>query len=396
MTEQDLLNEVEAHIIGSLQNFNELFRYVYVEPEYFIPEFRPMINAMMQSMRENNSVITENIFKHPGVDMNLYMACADIGYNKDKNNFMHLQEFLVEKYKQRKAVEYAIDFTQGNLTFEEFNRVLDKTKKITGIDNGKITKDALLKACASNKNNIWFSRFQKFGGMARIAKHDFVILAGATGNGKTGVAINLARDLSNYYKIVYFNLEMPHERMLQRYIGISSEIPIQRLKKMNELSEDEQNKVNSSINDISHKDNYMISESQTIQSIRSYVAANEGDKHMIVFIDHIGLIGAKGATSYERMNLVAKELRKIGMDYDCTIIGLCQLNRSSNKESKPSLSMLRDSGEIEQSARKVVFVWKDGYDYSLVIEKNDEGPLGIIDIVYDKETQAVYESAGPV
>lgn len=96
---------------------------------------------------------------------------------------------------------------------------------------------------------------------------------------------------------------------------------------------------------------------------------HDQSRHFIVFIDHLGLISARGRTSYEIATKVAKELRKISLDNNCTIIALCQLNRDSAKENKPSLSMLRDSGEIEQSARKVMFVWEENENYSICIEK---------------------------
>ena len=92
------------------------------------------------------------------------------------------------------------------------------------------------------------------------------------------------------------------------------------------------------------------------------------------------------------MTEIAKELRKISLDYNCTIIGLCQLNRDATKTSgKPKLSMLRDSGEIEQSASKILFVWQDDDGYSLVLEKNRSGPTGYIPITYNKQNQIISE-----
>ena len=90
---------------------------------------------------------------------------------------------------------------------------------------------------------------------------------------------------------------------------------------------------------------------------------------------------------------IAKELRKISLDYNCTIIGLCQLNRDATKTSgKPKLSMLRDSGEIEQSASKILFVWQDDDGYSLVLEKNRSGPTGYVPITYNKKNQVISEA----
>ena len=53
--------------------------------------------------------------------------------------------------------------------------------------------------------------------------------------------------------------------------------------------------------------------------------------------------------------------------------------------------MLRDSGEIEQSARKVMFVWEENENYSICIEKNDSGGNRSIPVNYYKETQKFEE-----
>ena len=88
-----------------------------------------------------------------------------------------------------------------------------------------------------------------------------------------------------------------------------------------------------------------------------------------------------------------KSCKNFFANYNCTIIGLCQLNRDATKTSgKPKLSMLRDSGEIEQSASKILFVWQDDDGYSLVLEKNRSGPTGYIPITYNKNNQVISEA----
>ena len=116
---------------------------------------------------------------------------------------------------------------------------------------------------------------------------------------------------------------------------------------------------------------------------------------MIIFIDHIGLVKVKGKSAYDRATEVAKELRSMCLDYNCTIVALSQLNRitdkQGNKPDKPNLSMLRDSGELEQSARKVAFVWELDNDYWIFIEKNDSAPKSKVRLKYIKDTQKMME-----
>ena len=61
-------------------------------------------------------------------------------------------------------------------------------------------------------------------------------------------------------------------------------------------------------------------------------------------------------TLYERITCVMQRLRHVCLKYDCTIIAACQLNRSSYGAEHLDLSMLKDSGEIENSASKIILL----------------------------------------
>lgn len=204
--------------------------------------------------------------------------------------------------------------------------------------------------------------------------------------------MNLLNDLSWRYDCLYFNLEMVPQELHQRLISINCGLDQNYIASYKRMSEIEVNDVNRAVNSIAQRSIEVVDKSQSIDSIRSMVASHDGKRHIIVIIDHIGLIGSRARNSYERMTEIAKELRKISLDYNCTIIGLCQLNRDATKTSgKPKLSMLRDSGEIEQSASKILFVWQDDDGYSLVLEKNRSGPTGYIPITYNKNNQVISE-----
>ena len=60
-----------------------------------------------------------------------------------------------------------------------------------------------------------------------------------------------------------------------------------------------------------------------------------------------------------RLLKVAKQLRQICLEYDCTIISASQLNRGAYSSDELSLSMLKDSGELENSASKVILLYRD-------------------------------------
>ena len=205
-------------------------------------------------------------------------------------------------------------------------------------------------------------------------------------------------DLSNNYQCMYFNLEMAQSVLLKRLVGIFGNVPMSAID--NPQTSYQQNCVEDAKKIIEERKLYLINSKNTLNEIRLGIAQNKDTtKHTIVFIDHLGLLKASSSKSlYEQTTEIAKELRQISLELDCTIICASQLNRNSYNEEVPTLNMLKDSGEIENSARKVLLLYrnledkkknKDTYEPIMNIEiaKNDNGKFGIIKMKYDKTKQ---------
>lgn len=74
---------------------------------------------------------------------------------------------------------------------------------------------------------------------------------------------------------------------------------------------------------------------------------------------------SKGKSRDEGIGITTSTLKELAMDLDIPVVVPCQLNREVDRDSKsgkseraPQLSDLRESGNIEQDADKVVLLWK--------------------------------------
>lgn len=107
----------------------------------------------------------------------------------------------------------------------------------------------------------------------------------------------------------------------------------------------------------------------------------------LIVIDYLGLMrldGRKGATKSELVGDVTRGLKQLAKDEGLVVVLLAQLNRGleSRDNKRPVLSDLRDSGEIEQDADSVLFLYRHGYyqkDYrqdlaEIIIAKQRNGP----------------------
>lgn len=382
--------EAQATAIGMLSVYNELFAVSILEPEHFVGPYQNIFKAMLDYYKKNGFITIEALLDYPGFDIDLYARCSDIPYSGDIKNFKRIQRVVIDKFKERKIVEISDKLKEHSISLDEYNAVYQKVCTLDTAESYKLDSEKLLESCRDDKKSIYFKKYQQLGSLLRLKENDFMVIAGATGSGKSGFALNLLNDLSWRYDCLYFNLEMVPQELHQRLISINCGLDQNYIASYKRMSEIEVNDVNRAVNSIAQRSIEVVDKSQSIDSIRSMVASHDGKRHIIVIIDHIGLIGSRARNSYERMTEIAKELRKISLDYNCTIIGLCQLNRDATKTSG-KLSMLRDSGEIEQSASKILFVWQDDDGYSLVLEKNRSGPTGYIPITYNKNNQVISE-----
>lgn len=91
----------------------------------------------------------------------------------------------------------------------------------------------------------------------------------------------------------------------------------------------------------------------------------KGQSLDVVFIDYLGLVRGDGSKQkrYEEVGEISRTLKTIARELNVAIVVLAQLNREVERrdDKRPQLSDLRDSGEIEQDADTVIFVYREQY-----------------------------------
>jgi replicative DNA helicase len=125
----------------------------------------------------------------------------------------------------------------------------------------------------------------------------------------------------------------------------------------------------------------------------------------VVFIDYLQLIRSVDSrvARYEVVDNICQGLRNIAKEKDIAVVLLCQLNRESEKREnhRPRLSDLRESGGIEQTADKIIFLYRPSYylmyeqqernnygddsEAYMIIAKNRNGRLEDVPAVWEAE-----------
>src|SRR5699024_2663233 len=102
-----------------------------------------------------------------------------------------------------------------------------------------------------------------------------------------------------------------------------------------------------------------------ICSISRQTARENPDDDLLIVIDYLQMI--QGSGRYERKDLevgaITRELKRLATDLNIPIVVLSQLSRNvENRHNKrPVMADLRDSGNIEQDADIIAFLYREEY-----------------------------------
>ena len=219
---------------------------------------------------------------------------------------------------------------------------------------------------------------------------DLIIVGGASSMGKTSFALALALNAAKYGDVptVIFSYEMSSLQLLKRLISVESEVSNNYIAN-GTLNDEELRRIHDATATIENipiniDECNLTSLNYLVYRIKEYVK-NKGVK--IVMVDYLQLVSytSKGLSREQEVSKVARKLKNLAKELNITIIALSQLNRGvgMRNNSKPTLSDLRESGEIEQAADVVMLIYRPEY-YGIEYDDNGNNSKGIASIIFAK------------
>lgn len=375
----------------SIQGKKYNFKYIFERIEQIHKENRD--NEMLQILSTDEQI-----------DMNIIMEIIQgnpleqIGAILSKEGTIiqaHKEELLRTEYKK---------LEDGLLSIEDYSKNISQINQL-GIAKQEYITEKDLKECLSNENiaikGLGFPILESY---LKLKERDFMVIsASSTGGGKTALALNILSHLSGHYPCIYFNMEMAEQDIYERLVSIQSGETMDTLERYKYITDKKtKNRIDEAMKEIGDKKRItMITGGKSIQAIQATINKLDPKEHTIVFIDHIGLItGVRGSSQYEKITELSKTLRNISTTHNITIIALSQVSRGQAQQGNkaqyneaPTLNRLKESGEIENSARQVIFIYfKTEDNYFINIAKNSRGAIGIdIPITFTKNIMTIRE-----
>lgn len=237
---------------------------------------------------------------------------------------------------------------------------------------------------------------------AGLQPGELIIVGGRPSMGKTTFVMNIAETVArNGFPTAIYSLEMPARSLMLRMISTSSRIPHNQLRVGN-LSELDMNRLALTVNELRELPLFIDNSSHmTMSEMRSRARRLKREQQGLglIVVDYLQLMQPERGNDsrVNQMTDISRGLKLLAKELNVPVIALSQLNRAlesrENKNKRPKLSDLRDSGSIEQDADVVMFVYRDSYygeangdrrpPSEIIIAKQRNGELGTVNLNFE-------------
>ncbi len=401
--------ETEACLLGSLMRQNDTIDSVAdtLSPEHFAEAIHGRIYSAIvkeASLGRPSNPLTIKSYFHDDPTINQlggvsYLAkltgtlSSGMSVKDCSRQIIELADRRSLVARLDSALALACDPSQSNET------VLDAADEaITSLSSGR---DGLSQPSAAQAMDSMIAAFDqpKSGVLCRqigslddllgpLRPKQLIIGAGRPGMGKTAVALSysVCAALSGH-GVLFVSLEMSADELAARMTADlcfdgHSGIPFESIRdgKLNRMQLGAISEARDRMAEAPFRiiDAGSLSVGRLAMIVRRYKRrfAAQGHKLELVVIDYLQLLSpdTKGRSNYEAVSEVSRSLKAIAKDHDVAVLALAQLSRAVEQrpDKRPVLSDLRDSGQIEQDADAVLFLYRHEYYLRLAEpEQND-------------------------
>lgn len=223
---------------------------------------------------------------------------------------------------------------------------------------------------------------------------EYILLAARPSMGKSTCARQFAtRAALDGKRVVFFSAEDTQETFIARALSSASGVPLQNIRNR-DMDDYQWMEVGNAVGKLKNLPLHIVNGKMRPKDIEATVA-RAGNVDLIV-VDYIGMVTDRGENRGAAIGEASGLLKEMAKELNCPAIVLSQLNRALEQRpnKRPVSSDLRDSGELEQDADVLIFLYRDEvYDpqsrdagmMELIVTKQRNGAIGAVKLPFDKE-----------
>jgi replicative DNA helicase len=231
---------------------------------------------------------------------------------------------------------------------------------------------------------------------------NLIVLAARPSMGKSCLVTNICENAAVKYgkPVALFSLEMSEAELAQRFIASQARIRSDEMRK-GRVKQDRWPKVIRATEKLARTPLYVDDSSDIgILEIRAkarrlHAREQENGGLGLLVVDYLQLMRPEDSTisRVEQIGRISRGLKILARELDIPVIAVSQLSRAveARPDKQPLLSDLRESGNIEQDADLVMFIYRDEYynedserqgEADVSIAKHRNGPLGRVTLTF--------------
>lgn len=234
-----------------------------------------------------------------------------------------------------------------------------------------------------------------------LQKSDLIVLAARPSVGKTGLALDMARNVAIKTKLPVglFSLEMSKEQLVDRLLVSQADIDLWKMRTGRLKDDEDFQRIGHAMGLLAEAPIY-IDDSATanIMEIRTKARRLQSEHKTLglIVVDYLQLMESRNSENRtQEISEITRGLKSIARELNVPVLALSQLSRAVEQERPPipKLAHLRESGSIEQDADVVLFIYRPAvYDPDLedakknlaeiFIAKHRNGPTGRIKLSF--------------
>lgn len=404
---------IEKSILGTMLAENYLIGDSGVRKDYFSSQIHQNIFSCMQDLVLSNRPVdymTLLTMKEPS-ELGGANYLAELSSYGSPTKFDSYVEVVLDQWKERTKEQILIVAKQEKWSIAEIQKELEtvETEGGTGLDTS-------IKSDLVSLAELPYTEFEEELGVTTGLRDldkmlngfqpaELTIIAARPSMGKTDTLNKFALSAGHSgYKPIIFSLEMSRKSMVQRLIASTGGYNRLRMRNPYKYFTDEQKKKWLPTIGTLDKANIHIDERAGLRVSQMRATARKiinSDPHLkpIIFVDYLQIIAGEDPrrNRTEVVGQISNDLKQMAKEFDCPVVCLSQLSRGveSRDNKRPIMSDLRDSGNIEQDADVIAFLYRDDYYdkdsesenlLEIIIAKHRNGPTGTVTTAYRKET----------
>jgi replicative DNA helicase len=252
-----------------------------------------------------------------------------------------------------------------------------------------------LETAKDSQNGVMTGVYPIDNVVGKILPGELCVIAARPGCGKTALALQMAEHVAGDGTVFFVSLEMRDRELVSRTLCRISGITSHELRS-GQIRDDAKAMMRDAAKAINGMPLFIWSPyTATIQQIRAkckHVKAAHNLRMLVV--DYIQIVKAsneeRGIDRHIQVGNVTRTLKEIAKEFQVPVIALAQLKRDQTNKV-PDITMLRESGSIEQDADIVLMLHhvKDthGAEASYcIIGKHRHGDTGQVTLEWDKQS----------